>query len=47
MTARTLFDKIWQSHLVRDINDSTGLLATDRILLPRRAGWCVIRRACS
>jgi 3-isopropylmalate/(R)-2-methylmalate dehydratase large subunit len=43
MTARTLFDKIWQSHLVRDINESTGLLATDRILLHERTGGIALQ----
>ena len=43
MTALTLFDKIWQRHLVRDINESTGLLVMDRILLHERTGGIALQ----
>ena len=36
--ARTLFDKLWDLHLVADLGDDTGLLLIDRILLHERTG---------
>ncbi|MFC0205095.1 3-isopropylmalate dehydratase large subunit [Novosphingobium soli] len=36
--ARTLFDKLWDAHLVRDLGGGTGLVAIDRILLHERTG---------
>lgn len=38
MTSRTLFDKLWSSHLVRELGDGVGLLAIDRIFLHERTG---------
>ncbi|MFZ9708790.1 MAG: 3-isopropylmalate dehydratase large subunit [Steroidobacteraceae bacterium] len=36
--SRTLFDKLWSSHLVRELDDGVGLLAIDRIFLHERTG---------
>ena len=30
MTGQTLYDKLWQSHLVREFDDGTALLYIDR-----------------
>lgn len=38
MIARTGFEKIWDSHLVADLGDRTGLVLIDRILLHERTG---------
>lgn len=38
MMSRTLFDKLWSSHLVRELDDGVGLLAIDRIFLHERTG---------
>lgn len=38
MMSRTLFDKLWSSHLVREFDDGVGLLAIDRIFLHERTG---------
>lgn len=35
---RTLFDKLWQEHLVADLGNGTGLLLIDRVLLHERTG---------
>jgi len=36
--ARTLFDKIWRSHAVRDLGEGLELLLIDRIVLHERTG---------
>lgn len=36
--ALTAFEKIWRQHLVADLDDTTGLLLVDRILLHERTG---------
>lgn len=45
--ARTLFDKLWDGHLVRDIGarevGGTGLIAIDRILLHERTGGIALK----
>ncbi len=35
---KTIFDKIWDRHLVADLGGGTGLIAIDRILLHERTG---------
>ncbi|WP_052129793.1 3-isopropylmalate dehydratase large subunit [Sphingomonas sp. 35-24ZXX] len=39
----TLFDKLWASHLVRDLDETTGLIAIDRILLHERTGGIALK----
>lgn len=41
--ARTLFEKLWDAHLVRDIGGGTGLVAIDRILLHERTGGIALK----
>ncbi len=36
--AKTLFDKIWDSHLVRDLDDGSSLVYVDRLFLHERTG---------
>ena len=36
--AGTIFDKIWNEHLVADLGEGTGLLLIDRVLLHERTG---------
>ncbi|MFN3817830.1 3-isopropylmalate dehydratase large subunit [Blastomonas sp.] len=43
VAASTLFDKLWASHLVRDIDAVTGLIAVDRILLHERTGGIALK----
>lgn len=43
MAGSTLFDKLWASHLVRDLDESTGLIAIDRILLHERTGGIALK----
>lgn len=38
VAGRTIFDKIWDRHLVTDLGGGTGLVAIDRILLHERTG---------
>jgi len=38
MTARTLFDKLWDSHVIRDLGDGWALLHIDRHLLHDLSG---------
>ena len=40
---QTLFDKLWDRHLVRQLDETTGLLATDRILLHERTGGIALQ----
>lgn len=35
---RSLFDKLWDGHLVADLGEGTGLLLVDRVLLHERTG---------
>ena len=45
--ARTLFDKIWDSHVVADLGDGCALLHIDRLLLHDLSGGrgrCTSRR---
>jgi len=37
-STRTLFDKLWAEHLVRDLGGGVGLLAIDRVFLHERTG---------
>jgi len=39
----TLFDKLWTSHLVRELGDGVGLLAIDRIFLHERTGSIALK----
>ncbi len=41
--ARTLFDKLWNAHLVRDLGGGTGLVAIDRVLLHERTGGIALK----
>ena len=36
--SRTLFDKIWDAHVVKRFDDGTSLVALDRIFLHERTG---------
>ena len=38
MTARTLFDKLWDAHVIADLGGGTALIAIDRIFLHERTG---------
>jgi len=38
MTPRTLFDKLWDAHVVRDLGDGWALLHIDRHLLHDLSG---------
>lgn len=38
MTARTLFDKLWDAHCVADLGGGTGLILIDRVMLHERTG---------
>jgi 3-isopropylmalate/(R)-2-methylmalate dehydratase large subunit len=40
---RTLFDKIWDQHLVADLGDGVGLIAIDRVLLHERTGGVALK----
>jgi 3-isopropylmalate/(R)-2-methylmalate dehydratase large subunit len=39
----TLFDKLWTTHLVRDLGNDVGLLAIDRIFLHERTGSIALK----
>lgn len=43
MMAKTLFEKLWSQHLVRELDSRTGLLAIDRVLLHERTGGVALR----
>jgi 3-isopropylmalate/(R)-2-methylmalate dehydratase large subunit len=43
MAPRTLFDRLWDAHLVRDLGGGTELLAIDRILLHERTGGVALK----
>jgi 3-isopropylmalate/(R)-2-methylmalate dehydratase large subunit len=38
-----LFDKLWTSHLVRDLGDGVGLVAIDRVFLHERTGSVALK----
>lgn len=38
MSGKTLFDKLWDSHLVSDLDDGVALILIDRIFLHERTG---------
>jgi 3-isopropylmalate/(R)-2-methylmalate dehydratase large subunit len=40
---RTLFEKLWTAHLVRDLGNGVGLLAIDRIFLHERTGSIALK----
>jgi 3-isopropylmalate/(R)-2-methylmalate dehydratase large subunit len=40
---RTLFDKLWAEHLVRDLGGGVGLLAIDRVFLHERTGSIALK----
>ena len=40
---RTLLDKIWTTHLVRDLGGGVGLLAIDRVFLHERTGSIALK----
>jgi len=42
-TPRTLFDKLWTSHLVRELGEGVALLAIDRIFLHERTGSVALK----
>ena len=39
----TLFDRLWQDHLVTDLDDGTSLIAMDRVLLHERTGAIALK----
>jgi 3-isopropylmalate/(R)-2-methylmalate dehydratase large subunit len=41
--ARTLFDKLWDDHLIADLGGGTGLVLIDRVLLHERTGGVALR----
>ena len=41
--AFTLFDKLWQQHAVKDLNDDSTLLYIDRIFLHERTGSIALK----
>lgn len=43
MSGRTLFDKLWDLHLVADLGGGTGLIAIDRIMLHERTGGVALK----
>lgn len=38
MSAHTLFDKLWNQHLIRELDDGSSLILIDRIFLHERTG---------
>lgn len=43
MTARSLFEKLWTSHLVRDLGGDVALIAIDRVFLHERTGSVALK----
>jgi len=43
MAARTIFEKIWDTHLIRDLEGGTGLVLVDRIMLHERTGGIALK----
>ena len=41
--AKTLFEKIWQDHLIADLGDGSSLLHIDRVFLHERTGSIALR----
>ena len=44
MSVRTLFDKVWSSHVVAELSGGVSLLAIDRHLLHDLEGGQVLKR---
>jgi len=40
---RTIFDKIWDAHVIADLGDDSALIAIDRIFLHERTGAAALR----
>ncbi|MBM4191885.1 MAG: 3-isopropylmalate dehydratase large subunit [Gammaproteobacteria bacterium] len=43
MSALTLFEKLWASHLVHELDESTALIAIDRVFLHERTGSVALK----
>jgi 3-isopropylmalate/(R)-2-methylmalate dehydratase large subunit len=43
MTPRTIFEKLWDAHLIRDLEGGTGLVLVDRIMLHERTGGIALK----
>ncbi len=43
MTARTLFDKLWDAHVITDLEHGSALIAIDRIFLHERTGAAALK----
>jgi len=43
MTARTLFEKLWSAHLVRELDGDSALIAVDRVFLHERTGSVALK----
>jgi 3-isopropylmalate/(R)-2-methylmalate dehydratase large subunit len=43
MTARTLFEKLWSSHLVSELDGDAALIAIDRVFLHERTGSVALK----
>ena len=43
MTGSTLFDKLWDAHVVRALDETHDLIAIDRILLHERTGGIALK----
>lgn len=41
--ARTLFDKIWDAHVIADLGDGAALIAIDRVFLHERTGAVALK----
>ena len=41
--ARTLFDKIWDAHIITDLGGGTALIAIDRVFLHERTGAAALK----
>ena len=41
--ARTLFDKIWEAHVIADLGGGSALIAIDRIFLHERTGAAALK----
>ncbi len=45
--ARTLFDKIWDAHVIADLGGGTALIAIDRVFLHERTGAAALKSMAS
>ena len=43
MTAETLFDKVWNDHVIADLGENTALLGIDRLFLHEMSGSVAVR----